>query len=287
MGGATDGLYSIVGGRLTSVPLPLNRRPQIATISPAANGALWLTDGASLFHWDGRRLRPFDFAPHAALGRITTTSPDGAGRLWVGFESGHLGFVAAEGAFHLLGAAEHYEVRAGDAVHAVFEDADGNVWIGSGRGLGRVKGGQFQIIGRQQGLRTDQVWSVTMDSRHRLWLSVDGGLICFDRQEFDDALATRGYHVQYRLYDTLDGLAGRPFGHISSSRADNGTPWFIRGGGLTRVAPEYGREDFASIVAPLFIESVLTANQRCRRRRTTSRSRTGPAACRSTIRPWC
>ena len=68
--------------------------------------------------------------------------------------------------------------------------------------------------------------------------------------------------VQYRLYDTLDGLAGRPFGHISSSRADDGTPWLIRGGGLTRVAPEYRREDFASIVAPLFIESVLTANQR-------------------------
>ena len=49
-----------------------------------------------------------------------------------------------------------------------------------------------------------------------------------------------GTAAQYRLYDTLDGLAGRPFGHISSSRADNGTPWFIRGGGLTQFAPDTG-----------------------------------------------
>jgi len=161
-----------------------------------------------------------------------------------------------------LGAAEGFNVRGHDVVHAIFEDAAGDVWVGSSSGLGRIRNGRYVSIGREHGLLGGQVWSVVVDAQDRIWLSVDRGLIHLGRQEFENAVAQPDYRVQYRLYDALDGLAGGAFGHVSAATAADGSLWFIQGGGLTRVNPRDIREDFASIVAPVYIESLLTSNER-------------------------
>jgi signal transduction histidine kinase/ligand-binding sensor domain-containing protein len=260
--GATEGLFRFVDGRLTPVALPARSRPQVTSISPAPDGSLWLGDGAWLFRWDGSRLTPFDQARDGALARITYVQLDRSGRLWVGFESGQLGFLDPHGSFHLLGIEQGFDPRAHDAIHTVIEDDDGNVWVCSSGGLGRFREDRFTTIGRQNGLPGDQVWSVLVDSAHRLWLSVDRGLVSLDRSEFETAVSHPDYRVHYRLYDTLDGLAGGAFGHVSSVKADDDTLWFIQGGGLTRLSPEEIRDDRASVLAPLYIESVLAANER-------------------------
>jgi signal transduction histidine kinase len=261
--GANEGLFRLVAGHLAAVALPLRPGTPITSIAPGQNGSVWLTDGNWLFRWNGRRLNRFQ--PPGELtstGRVVYAQSDRAGRLWVGFEFGQLGFVSADDTLHLLGPTEGFHASTLDVVHAVFTGDDGDVWIGRSTGLGRFKRGRFIAIGREHGLLGGQVWSVISDSRQRLWLSVDRGLICLDKKEFENAVNDPDYRVQYRLYDTLDGLAGRPFGHISASRANNGTLWFVQGGGLTRVSPEEAREDPSSIVAPLFIESVVTSAQR-------------------------
>jgi signal transduction histidine kinase/ligand-binding sensor domain-containing protein len=258
--GAIEGLFRFQAGRLSQVPLPPRGRPQITSISPAPDGALWLGDGAWLFRWDGSHLTPFAAVP-GAPGRITYTERDRSGRLWVGFDSGRLGFLDSHGAFRLLGTRDGFDERAHDVIHGVYEDSDGNVWIGSSGGLGRFKDDRFTSISRRNALQ-GQVWSVVADSENRLWLSVDRGLVCLDRKEFDNAVAAPDYRVQYRLYDTLDGLAGGAFGHVSSAGAADGTLWFVQGGGLTSLNPAEIRDDPSSIAAPLYIESVLTSNER-------------------------
>jgi len=260
--GATEGLFRLVAGRLTPVVLPSRNRPQVTTILPASDGSLWLSDGAWLFRWDGRRLSPFTLTDVSSFGRITYAQLDRRGRLWAASDLGQLGFVGTDGRFQVLGAAEGFTPRPRDVIHAIFEDPDGDVWIGGSVGLGHFKSGRFVAIGRQNGLLGGQVWAVVMDARHRLWLSVDRGLVCLDRREFENALSDPAYRVQYRLYDPLDGLAGGAFGHVSSDRAADGTLWFIQGGGLTRVNADATEEEFESTVAPLYIESVLTSNER-------------------------
>lgn len=142
--GAADGLYRLVAGRLLPMALPSRTRPQITSISPAADGSLWLTDGAWLFRWDGRRLIPFDLVPDAAsVGRVTYVRMDRTGRLWIAFDSGRLGVVSANGTFNLLGPAEGFDAHLNDVIHAVSEDSDGNVWIGRSTGLGRLKNGRL------------------------------------------------------------------------------------------------------------------------------------------------
>ncbi|HVZ22240.1 MAG TPA: two-component regulator propeller domain-containing protein [Vicinamibacterales bacterium] len=259
--GATEGLFRLAGSTLMQVALPRRSRPQITSIAPAPGGSLWLSDGAWVFHWDGRRLVPLDVGV-SSFGRITYMQLDRSGRLWIASESGGLGFVDEAGAVHLLGRDEGFHVDARGAVHAVFEDPAGDVWVGAGNGLGRIKDGRYAAIGREHGLQGGAISSVVMDGQDRLWLSVDRGLICLDRREFDNALAAPGYRVQYRMYDALDGLAGGAFGHVSSARGDDGSLWFIQGGGLTRVDPADIREDFTSLVAPVYIESVLTSSTR-------------------------
>ena len=261
--GAIEGLFRFASGRLTQVALPPRARRQIMSIAPAQDGSLWLGDGAWLFRWDGYRLIPFDQTGDAAsFGHITYSQMDRRGRLWIASDAGRLGFVDLSGMFHRLGPADGFGLGSHDVIHAVYEDTEGDIWIGASGGLGRFKAGRYNAIGREQGLFGGQVWSVVADASNRLWLSVDRGLVCLDRHEFDNAVNMPRYRVQYRVYDTLDGLAGGAFGHVSSERANDGTLWFIQGGGLTRVNPGDIREDFASMVAPLHIESVLTSNER-------------------------
>ncbi len=260
--GATEGLFRLVGGTLMPVALPPRNRRQVVAILPSRDGSLWLSDGAWLFRWDGRRVSPFTLTDVSSFGRITYAQLDRGGRLWAASDLGQLGFVDTDGTFHVLGRSEGFTPRPHEVIHAIFEDADDNVWIGGSTNLGRFKAGRFVAISRDNGLLGGQVWSVVTDARKRLWLSVDRGLVCLDRKEFENAVSDPEYRVHYRLYDTLDGLAGGAFGHVSSDRAADGTLWFIQGGGLTRVNPDAIGEEFESTVAPLYIESVITSNER-------------------------
>jgi signal transduction histidine kinase/ligand-binding sensor domain-containing protein len=258
--GATEGLFRLSGGRLTQVVLPPRIRPQVAALFPAGTDGLWLSDGASVFRWAGGPLLPLGVP--ASFGRITYTQMDRSGRLWIASDTGGLGVVDRTGHVSTLGPDEGFNARRHDVVHAIFEDDAGDVWVGSSDGLGRIRNGRYVSIGREHGLLGGQVWSVVADAEDRLWLSVDRGLIDLARREFDTAAAQPGYRVQYRLYDALDGLAGGAFGHVSAASGSDGSLWFIQGGGLTRVNPRDIREDFASIVAPVYIESLLTSNER-------------------------
>ena len=69
------------------------------------------------------------------------------------------------------------------------------------------------------------------------------------------------HRLQYKLYDTSDGLAGAPLGSIRAARAADGRLWFVRGGGLTVVEPRALRDDRPLASAPLRIEAAV-ANER-------------------------
>ncbi len=237
--GASDGLWRLLRGRIVKVPLPGRPQMLVRWLAPAGGGRLWLGDNEWLHLWDGARLRPFQaegISPDET--RVSFARADASGRVWVGFTGGRLGFIDRAGVFHDVGASQGLPPGTHRAIHAVFEDRTGVVWIGGSGGLSRYADGRVATLTRANGLPQDRVWTIVEDNGGRLWLNTDRGLVLLEHAEIDKALSNRSYRMFYRSFDTLDGVAGSAIGIIDSARAEDGTLWFVQGGGLTHVNPQ-------------------------------------------------
>lgn len=65
------------------------------------------------------------------------------------------------------------------------EDKDGNLWFGSiGEGLFKYDGKLFVHFGMEQGLNSDNIYSILQDKNGTIWVGTNKGLNCFDRNKF-------------------------------------------------------------------------------------------------------
>ena len=129
------------------------------------------------------------------------------------FDEGRVGFVDRGGAFRVLGAEDGLDGHTHSAIYALFESKDGVMWIGGSGGLSRVVDGRVITVNQQNGLPGNRVWAIVDDEDGDMWLSVDRGLVHLSRDEFAAATEGRTRRIQYKLYDTSDGLAGAPLYH--------------------------------------------------------------------------
>jgi ligand-binding sensor domain-containing protein len=260
--GASDGLWRLAQGQLTHVPLPGRPQMVVMAIVPDGKAGLWLGDGNWLFHWDGSRLEPLVVGENdPALKRITLTRGDGTGRIWLGFSGGRLGYLDRDGALHVLGP-DLGLANVHTTIHTVYEAADGTIWIGGNGGLSRFASGRVSTLGVSRGLPAGRIWAVVEDTQGRLWLSMDRGLVRIDRSELIQAFENPAHRLHFRSYDTHDGLAGAAVGIIGSSRGQDGTLWFVRGGGVTVVRPQAQTLDERSDAAPALRIEEVVANER-------------------------
>ena len=260
--GTNESLWRSTGGAPVRVQLPEQYPLASITTITSANGAgVWLGYNDWIFRWDGTTLVPFEAPAGTGIKRITLARGDRQGRLWIAFDDGHVGFVDQHGAFHVLGAKDGLDNQTHTAIYALFESKDGVVWIGGSGGLSRFVDGRVVTVNHEHGLPGNRVWAIVDDDDGDLWLCVDRGLVHLSRDEFAAAASGSGHRLQYKLYDTSDGLAGAPLGSIRASRAADGSLWFVRGGGLTVVEPRALRGDRPLASAPLRIEAAV-ANER-------------------------
>ena len=260
--GASDGLWRFRDGRLRQVRLPSRSDMLVLSVSPDPRGGLWLGDGEWLYRWNGRTLDPLALPPSSAdLTRLTSVRADRSGRVWLGFDGKAIGRLDVDGAFRVLGPSEGWEAHPNQTLHAVYEDADGVVWLGTSHGLHRLSGGRTTSVGRAQGLPNDRVWAIVEDRERRLWLSLDRGLVRLERDEIAKAVAAQPHRVRYRIYDPRDGLAGAPIGIINATQEADGSLWFVRGGGVTHVNPQE-LLDAAPELGPIRIEEAVANDRR-------------------------
>jgi signal transduction histidine kinase len=260
--GTTDGLWRGVGRTLTPVSLASRPHMQVLSITPDTRGALWLGDGDWLFRWDGSRLTRLELPDTSGGARITAAHVDHGTRLWVGFAGGRVGYVDPKRGFRTLGPADGWDPDAHNVVHTIYEDARGVVWIGSSGGLSRFAEARVVTLRARDGLPGRSVFAILEDAQQSLWLSVDRGVVRVARHELERALENRSYQMRYRLYDTLDGLAGATVGTSVSMQARDGTIWLVRSGGVTLVHPrDLSADPSPPQLAPVRIEAVV-ANDR-------------------------
>ncbi|MGE3277135.1 MAG: two-component regulator propeller domain-containing protein [Vicinamibacterales bacterium] len=233
---ATDGgLATLVDGRLVGRPLESGTWPTgVMAIAVAPGGDLWICAvDHGLFRWRDGSLEPVELPGEARPTDLVFA--DSAGRLWLVLQGGGIGLLDPRGRFDV--------VRQGDRFHrselAVYEDRAGAVWFGASGRLTRMKDGVLEAITSDNGLPAGTIRAIVGDEQDHLWIGTSEGILRLAASEFDRVLADPGRRLDFRAYNSSDGLAGAPVrpGYPNAARTADGRLWFVTGNGLTMLDP--------------------------------------------------
>ncbi|MCP5053810.1 MAG: response regulator [bacterium] len=191
----------------------------ISSIRQTRDGYLWFGTNEGLVRFDGVRFRLFNDKNTEELpdNVILSIITDHRGDLWIGTLGGLVRL--RKGKFTA------YTVKDGlsdNAVPALYEDGDRNLWIGTREGdLNRFKDGKFTTYTVKDGLPGSGVISLEGDRKGNLWIGTVGGVL------------SRFNNGKFTSFATGDGLPGQAISSLCQDR--NGILWIgTRGGGLVR-----------------------------------------------------
>lgn len=234
------GVAVLTKGRFSPLPLIEGRWPPsgastVVTIVADLSGTLWIcTEDRGVFRWSSGRLSRVALPGADRLAAVHSISTDRNARLWFMLGGGGIGVIDRQGVFSL--------VRDSDKFHrsdlAVHEDDRGTLWFGSGDRLTRFKDGALSAITGANGL-PEAIRAVVTDKDGHLWIGTSGGIIRVGDGEFDRVRADSERRVDYRSYNSSDGLPGSPvrLGYPNAVRSADGRLWFVTGNGVTVVDP--------------------------------------------------
>jgi len=213
--------------------------------------ALWLRDVnlAMVKVSDQGDVLPLDELPPDFRQNVVTLADDARGNVWLGTNSGRLGVLHPDGTF------ARQDLRGIGSITAITPAADGALWVGGDDGLSVIDGDRVQTVTAAHGLPT-RVRSIVQDGDGVLWVGFGSGIARLERAEIARALATPGYRIQYRLFNTADGAAGVPMteGSRTAVRANDDRLWFATSAGVTVIDPH--QIGGPRHTAPAILESV-------------------------------
>lgn len=172
---------------------------RIGALAQAADGTLWVgTDHAvSALRESGISTYPLNIPPDSL---ILALQPDAKGALWVGSSVGLFRLRFSPGTSD--GKPEIERTLAGQVIRSLFLDGEENLWVGTASaGLIQLRRGKVKVVGKAEGLGSDNVWALAQDARGRVLLAHDGGVSRWDglaAEEYQlpgEPLAFRSLHV--------------------------------------------------------------------------------------------
>ena len=168
------------------------------------DGVLWIATRHGLARLQDGRITSVA-APNAPLGPVFCTYIDRKGDLWLGTRSGLAHFDGRQFVAYTTrdGLSSNY-------VLALYEDAAGALWVGTGGGgLNRLQNGQFTAYTTRDGLSNDSVWSISGDPDGTLWLGTNGGgIIRYKHGKFTNYTTFIGLYND-AIFTILDDQLGR------------------------------------------------------------------------------
>lgn len=227
------------------------RLAQIMAITTDRTGALWvgdLTEGLIRFQ-DGMAKVMVD----ARVARPFSVSADARGRIWTGFADGTLTIHDGD---HVQTLSEQNGF-AGGMITSLREEPQETMWVGSSKGLFRLRAGQIDHLPWSSGLPGNVIGAILPDGLGNLWLASSSGIIRLPLAEIEKGFHDRTYRVRHVLYDASDGLRGDPigFGAPTAAQADDGMLWFITSDGIARLHVRYAEKK--RLPPPVVIENIV------------------------------
>jgi signal transduction histidine kinase/ligand-binding sensor domain-containing protein len=187
------------------------------------DGQVWIASQDGLFCLSNNVLRKI-LAPKAEDDYPTAVAEGAGGRIWVAMNSGRL--VGCDHDEATLFATPDLAIRR--RFSSVFEDAHGEVWIGTlGGGLLHFQNGQFAAVTSQDGLPTDTITQVIDGGVDRLWLGSPVGVIAVEKKSLEARLHGTGENLVCHAYGRNDGLPT-----VGCAGASQPTAWLGHDGRL-------------------------------------------------------
>jgi ligand-binding sensor domain-containing protein/signal transduction histidine kinase len=223
MGTRDAGLFALANGRVQTVTKGLQDR-KVNTLLALDGSEVWVGTDAGVVRWNGRALTS-EGVP-AALSRlqVLAMTRDRGSNVWIGTPTGLLR-VNAKGVSALRDREDSPR-----AVTVVFEDREGNLWIGRGRAIERLRDSSFTTYSRGEGLPSETNGPVYVDSRGRTWFApAEGGLYWLDGARVAPVReAGLDADVVYSIAPSREGLwVGRRRGGLTQLRFE-GEGWRAR-----------------------------------------------------------
>jgi ligand-binding sensor domain-containing protein/signal transduction histidine kinase len=166
------GLFRVRGGQTQAITEGLPDL-KVNALVPFGNNELWVGTDSGVARWDGKKLTKAGLPPSLDGIQALALTVDRDSNLWVGTNSHGLWRVNAQGGSSLV----QPNGSSIEAITALFEDREGDLWVGSAGGLERLRDSAFVSYSLPEGLPTDGNNPLFIDSGNRLWFaSVNGGL---------------------------------------------------------------------------------------------------------------
>lgn len=181
IGTRDSGLFRIRNGNTEAILSGLPDR-KVNAMAAGSGNELWIGTDSGVVRWDGNKLTTAGVPEILSRVQALTMLVDRDGNLWVGTNSHGLYRVNAQGAELLPPASDEPIGHAPEAISALFEDREGSIWFGDGRGLEKLRDSTFISYSEPEGVRTGGGHPVYVDRGSRVWYSpITGGLSWFQQ----------------------------------------------------------------------------------------------------------
>jgi len=221
LGTRDSGIYRLGHGETESIAKGLPDL-KVNCLLPDGEHGLWIGTDNGLAHWTGTELTAAGIPASLNHFQALTMTRDRDANIWVGTDS--------RGLLRLNNRGISFLDSGDQAVTAVFEDREGNLWMGSAAGLQRLRDSAFVTYSPSEGLPTDGNIPVFVDSENRMWFPPVGGGLWWFKDGQHGRVSSAGLDQ-----DVVYSMAGR-----------KGELWLGRQhGGLTQLRT--GESPFAAV----------------------------------------
>lgn len=236
------------GGLTLLDPVTMEAENLTSLLGPAAqynvqnlcnvSGTLWVatfSNGVYRLDLDARK-QTGHYLDHLRAVVVYKTTD---GTVWAGTTTGLYTYNREKDSF------EYRKELGPEFIHAMYQDSRGKLWIGTyGKGLWVYNEGAFHRIGldeKGRGLTSNYITAITEDRDHRLWVSTEGGGVCYAPVRDTDGAFTFGN------LSRKDGLITNI---VCAVQQDvSGTLWMSTSHGLVKM-----NQDLSG-VADIYLES--------------------------------
>jgi signal transduction histidine kinase/ligand-binding sensor domain-containing protein len=220
LGTRDAGLFREAGGKSLSIRHGLPDL-KVNCLLPDGDQGVWVGTDQGVARWNGSKFTAVGLPPHLNRFQALAMIRDRDANVWVGTDSRGLLRINSQG----VASMREGDGPSNNAITALFEDREGNLWIGHAGGIERLRDSAFVTYSSSEGLPTEGGGPVLAGDDDRMWFAPSTGGLWWVQSGRHGKLTIDGLErdVVYSLAGGKEELwAGRQRGGLTWLRYQNG-----------------------------------------------------------------